>query len=206
MLKRKTMFFIWAISLAAFVGLTVNVLNGGTQGFNGLVYSFAEKLINPFMTNAMIFISNVGEWYTYSAVVILFLLVPKTRFSIGITLGIAISLSAIANNLTKNIFAVTRPDIRRLIEISGFGYPSGHAMNGAVFFGLCTYLLARHSGNKTHKLLITLFSVLFVLLIGFSRIYLGVHTASDVLGGFLAGVFIILSAVFVMDKMSDGHN
>ncbi|MEJ7498332.1 phosphatase PAP2 family protein, partial [Staphylococcus warneri] len=86
----------------------------------------------------------------------------------------AMSLSSTLNPLLKNVFDRERPTLLRLIDISGFSFPSGHAMGSAAFFGSTIYIANRVMKGKTKGIMIGL-SALFIILISSSRVYLGVH-------------------------------
>lgn len=80
-----------------------------------------------------------------------------------------------------------RPNILRLIPIDGYSFPSGHSIISVSFYGyLITYIL-----EHTKKTWLIILGVLFILGIGFSRIYLGVHYFSDVLAGYSLGALTL---------------
>ncbi|MCD1260564.1 phosphatase PAP2 family protein [Paenibacillus athensensis] len=93
------------------------------------------------------------------------------------------------NTLLKSVFGRARPELAlRLVEETGFSFPSGHSMVSMLFYGLAGYLLWYEArGVWRAAWLIPLVTMLVVLCIGCSRIYLGVHYPSDVLAGFAAG-------------------
>ena len=85
-----------------------------------------------------------------------------------------------------------RPTEHRIIDESGYSFPSGHSMVSAAFYGFLIYLIYKNVKNKYLKWgLITILSLL-VFLIGVSRIYLGVHYTSDVLAGFLVAISYLI--------------
>ena len=91
--------------------------------------------------------------------------------------------------LFKNLFHRPRPlFVDPVTTAIGFSFPSGHAMGAFVFYGLLAYLLMRNNTTLLTRIMISLIFILVVGLIGFSRIYLGVHFPSDVLGGYIAGL------------------
>lgn len=103
---------------------------------------------------------------------------------------IAVNLvaSSVFTEVFKLVFHRPRPEIHELIEIGGFSFSSGHSMIGISFYGLLLYLFYRNTENKYKKILIAAFFSLLILSIGISRVYLGVHYASDVIAGFSAGL------------------
>ncbi|MDE5587445.1 MAG: phosphatase PAP2 family protein [Bacilli bacterium] len=106
-----------------------------------------------------------------------------------INLGIVIAF----NYLLKLLFARERPFGIALIEETGYSFPTGHSMVSMAYFGLLIYLIYQGNLSKIQKnILIFLFSLL-IFAIGVSRIYLGVHYPSDVIGGFfLSMAYLIL--------------
>ncbi|WP_048601733.1 phosphatase PAP2 family protein [Rubeoparvulum massiliense] len=97
------------------------------------------------------------------------------------------------NAWLKSLFHRTRPSIMALVEETGYSFPSGHAMVGTAFYGMMAYLLWHHLKLQGKPAFWVLPSFgLFIILMGLSRVYLGVHYGSDVLAGFAAGFLWIL--------------
>ena len=190
-----------ATALAVFAIVTANVLNGQLDAWNYAVYSRIALLINPGLTQTMISVSFAGRWYVYLTIAVLLLLAPKTRRRFGIPIFLTLGAGMASNYILKYIFAVPRPDINRLASASGYGHPSGHVMYGMAFVGMCAFLLWQHAEIKPLKIGAVLFAALFVPLMGFNRIYLGVHTATDVVAGYFAGIVIIASGILIMPKL-----
>ncbi|WP_053363511.1 phosphatase PAP2 family protein [Bacillus sp. FJAT-27251] len=105
----------------------------------------------------------------------------------------AVAGGGLLNLLLKSYFARERPGVHRIVEADGFSFPSGHSMGSMTFYGFLSYLALRSKRNPLSKMgLVILFGSL-ILLIGISRIYLGVHYPSDVLAGYTAGfVWLVL--------------
>jgi undecaprenyl-diphosphatase len=111
--------------------------------------------------------------------------------------------SPILNYLLKVFFQRARPDLNRLIEIGGYSFPSGHAMNAFTFYGILTFLLWRHIPVRRGRTVLLLFSTILILAIGISRIYLGVHYPSDIIGGYLAGSFWLAVSIWVFQRYKE---
>lgn len=121
----------------------------------------------------------------------------KNTFALGIILATA--GSALFNFLTKLTFKRLRPLDYMLIKEITPSFPSGHAMTNT-----CLYLfLAYHYSRKvdpSKKVLAYTLAIVFALIMGFSRIYMGVHYLTDVLAGFLAGYFFYSLIVYILEK------
>ncbi|SFE31940.1 phosphatase PAP2 family protein [Alteribacillus iranensis] len=92
------------------------------------------------------------------------------------------------NYIVKSIYERERPDISRVIEVSGYSFPSGHAMNAMLLYGVLMILFLHFSSaNTLLQVAVVLISVFLIVAIGISRIFLGVHYPSDVTAGFLCG-------------------
>ncbi|WP_326717089.1 phosphatase PAP2 family protein [Vagococcus jeotgali] len=93
-----------------------------------------------------------------------------------------------AGNFTlKKIFDRPRPDVEHLVTAYNNSFPSGHAMGSMLFYGTLIFLAHRYIQNKGLRLTIQILFGILILLVGTSRIYLGVHYPSDILGGYLLG-------------------
>ena len=198
--RKNTTIFILLAALLLFVILTVLVIaeHAQIQAFNANVYDPIARLITPPLTTAATLIGRLTHWYSYAPIILLLLIIPRTRMKIGLPMAVVLSVSAIMGPvLLKNIFAIERPIINQLIEPGGFGYPSGHSMNAMVFFGMLSILVLRYAASKPLKIGFTAFSVVAILLVGLSRIYLGVHVATDVIGGYLAGGAVLCGMVLL---------
>lgn len=110
----------------------------------------------------------------------------------------------------KIFFNRPRPD-NAVYMIESNSFPSGHAMISMVFYGFVAYLLFRNTKNRLYKYLIFIGSIILILLIGFSRLYLGVHYLSDVVVGYILGLFwlligIVLAEWKLFDRKSSNKN
>ena len=147
----------------------------------------------------------MGSAWFLGIITLMILCFFKNKF-IGIRLGINLFLVSMLNLLLKNIFLIPRPDTLTLISENGFSYPSGHAMTSLAFYGFLIYLVYQKMKPSILKKMIILLFILLIFLIGFSRIYLGVHHFSDILGGYLISLayfilFIKLSQKLGMEKV-----
>ncbi len=108
--------------------------------------------------------------------------------------------------LLKIVVARPRPDVaERVVLVDSWSYPSGHSLNSLSVIGLLTVLAVLERPGPLRRTLLTALGVLLVLTVGFSRVYLGVHWPSDVLGGWLIGV-LWLTICFTITHLARGNS
>lgn len=105
------------------------------------------------------------------------------------------------NIILKLIFQRERPIGYRLIEITGYSFPSGHAMISMGFYGLLIYLIFHYIKNKTLRNSLIIINILIIILIGISRVYLGVHYLSDVLTGYSVSIIYLFILTKYLKKL-----
>ncbi len=161
-----------------------------------LLYAFR----NPLVVKVFLWITLLGQSPTIIVFVLLtclFLLLRRKLWQI-IALLFTISGSNAFTFISKIIFHRPRPSNPVFLESSN-SFPSGHATSAIAFYGFLTYLLVRKVKKKRYRILITLFGILVMLAIGFSRLYLGVHYVSDVWAGYLVGFLWLIVAISIME-------
>ena len=118
-----------------------------------------------------------------------------TRFIILINL-----INDVILNLgLKNIFRRERPLDIMLVKETGYSFPSGHTLTSIVFYMLLWYIVTKNTNNFIKIVYFSSF-VILAILIGFSRIYLGVHFFSDVMGGLLFAIPCTLMCINIINK------
>lgn len=161
------------------------------------IYSFRSPPVTSFMT-VMTFLGSGLMLLALSMLIIIF--INKFRRKDAL-IYLAILYSAIILNLIlKLIYQRPRPNYLPFFHENTLSFPSGHAMNSFVFFAALSYFIFRETGNIKIGFLAGVFSLIIVGLIGISRIYLGVHYPSDVIGGYLAG-FMWFTTAIVFEKI-----
>lgn len=186
------------ICLIGFLELAEDVFNKEIMNGDIIGYKIISTfLISDFATPIAKFITNFGGAIFIILLTVILIAVIKNK-KIGLSILTNLAIITILNQLLKRILQRPRPTEYRIIEESGYSFPSGHSMISMAFYGYLIYLIYKYVENKNVKwILISLLSIL-ICLIGISRIYLGVHYASDVLGGFLISIsylVIYISAV-----------
>lgn len=171
------------------------IMNGDIIGYK-LVSTF---LISDFATPIAKFITNLGgAIFLITLTISLFILIRNRK--IGISIFSNLVIVTVLNQLLKNILQRPRPTEYRIIEETGYSFPSGHSMVSMAFYGYLIYLIYKYVKNKYIKWIsIVLFSIL-ICSIGVSRIYLGVHYTSDVLGGFCISISYLVIYISAVKK------
>lgn len=171
---------------------------------NGLdVYAMQNVSVihHPTLSEFFTSITNAASRPYQYAIYIFFTviwLVVERKWIEPLVLGICLFGIRFENQWFKSLFERDRPMFDRVIEINGYSFPSGHAMISIAFFGFLAYLLVQnYSLMRSFKKIIYWLTAIFVVLVGFSRVYLGVHYPTDVLGGFAAGGTWLLICVLL---------
>lgn len=162
-------------------------------------YSIVSLFISDTMTTIMKFITFFADpiWcILFSVLVIIFWKKIRKAFLINLILVFML------NYILKLIFSRTRPIDINIITETGYSFPSGHAMISLAIYGFLAYLLWK-SDYKYKKIGVSLL-VLLIVLIGISRIYLGVHYTSDVIAGFIVSLgYLLLFIDFIYPKIKE---
>ena len=159
----------------------------------------SEHIISDTITPIAKAITQFGGAIFLITLSIILLIVIKNK-KIGILIWINLAISTIINQILKNIIQRPRPTEFRIINENGYSFPSGHSMASAAFYGFLIYLIYKKVKNKHLKwILITLLSILIVL-VGASRVYLGVHYTSDVIAGILISTSYLIMFISIAKK------
>lgn len=189
---------ILIISLLLFTIITYTIFNNNIIKLDNLTHSYILNIRNNSLTNIMKIITNIASSITLITLTILLIIIFKNK-KIPLYISLNLIFSFTSSQIAKLIFTRDRPLGINLIEVSGFSYPSGHSMVSTAYFGFITYLIYKYCKNKKIKIIsiITLFTT--IILVGFSRIYLGVHYLSDVIGGFLLAIIYLIIFIKIIN-------
>jgi undecaprenyl-diphosphatase len=152
---------------------------------------------SPF-TDFMLTLTYLGSTISITIIVALAILFChfKGKKSERLILVSAVTGSVLLIQITKYIFERQRPDSNNLLErANGFSFPSGHATGSFAVLGAIFYIMGRDCPRRYQRYTIWLLGALVALMIGVSRVYLGVHYPTDVIGGFLLGLSILLLSI-----------
>lgn len=173
-----------------FLILTYFVIKENISWYDDFIINIVRD-ITDFKTSFYKVITFFGEIYFFIAIVVILFIVLKNKKD-AIFISINLILAAFINNvLLKSLIARERP-ADMLIEQGGYSFPSGHSFVSAAFYGFLIYLICTSKIQKKYKIVISSILSLLILLIGISRIYLGVHFPSDVTAGLIGGVIFLI--------------
>ena len=196
---KKFKWIILFICLLMFIAILEDVFEKEIMKLDILGYGLISTIISENITPIAILITNFGGAITLIGLTIIFLLIMKNKkmsFSILLNLVIVTFL----NIFLKNIIQRPRPDDFRLINETGYSFPSGHSMISMAYYGYLIYLIFKFVKNKKLKTFLITFLCILILTIGLSRIYLGVHYTSDVIAGFVLSVSYLIIYTSIIKK------
>ena len=207
-IKNNWRWMLLFICLIGFLALAEDVfhqeiMNGDIVGYDIVSKLFKFNISTPIAK----FITNFGgAIFIISLTTILFFVIKDKK--IGISIIANLGIVTILNQIIKFIMQRPRPTEFRIIEETGYSFPSGHSMVSLAFYGYLVYLIYKYINNKHLKRTLIIILSVLICVIGVSRIYLGVHYTSDVLGGFLISfayliIYIELVNKFVLEKNKD---
>lgn len=201
LIKKNLKWIILFICLIGFLALTEDVFNQEIMKCDVIGYTLISIfLITDFATPIAKFITNFGGPIFLSTICIILFIIIKNK-KIGLSIIMNIAIIAILNQVLKRILQRPRPTEFRIIEETGYSFPSGHSMVSMAFYGYLIYLIYKYIKNKYVKWISIVLLSILICSIGISRIYLGVHYTSDVLGGFLISVSYLIIYIMFTNKL-----
>lgn len=172
----------------------------GILSIDARVEQFFTAIREPFWTQFFSAIGLLGKWHIVLGIVAAVSLVlwyANKRvflFPLWFCVGGAEAVTLIL----KDTIMRPRPEMAAVVENS-FSFPSGHATVAVALYGFLTYVLFRMCRTRNEKILVCAIGAFLVLLIGLSRLYLGVHYVSDVLAGYLVGALGLCLGMYMAE-------
>ena len=188
------------ICLVGFLALAEDVfhkeiMNGDIIGYK-IISTF---LISDFTTPIAKFITNFGGAIFLIILTVVLVMLIKNK-KIGLSIFSNLVIITVLNQLLKRVLQRPRPTEYRIIEETGYSFPSGNSMVSMAFYGYLIYLIYKYVKNKYIKWSSIVLLSLLICSIGISRIFLGVHYTSDVLGGFFISISYLVIYVSAVNK------
>lgn len=186
-LKKNYRRYLFLIPLVLFIADYLLIVNGWMKIIDQFVFKSLRFFASDQLTEIFKIITNLGSFW--GILIVIFLVFLVNRKVSYICLGASIIQTSL-NRVIKAIVRRPRPNVDVFIRESNFSFPSGHAMAITCLYGLLIYYLYK-SEIRYRKLLIVI-CVLIIVLVSLSRVYLGVHYFSDIIGGILLSSSLVL--------------
>lgn len=195
-IKKYGKWVICGIGIVIFITMVVLLLTGNVTSLDNSIYNTIISSKSDAMTMFMTIITMMCDTEFIIVATLLLVLLIKNK-KMGGMIASNVVLCSVINTIIKHIFLRPRPVGIKLIEQGGYSFPSGHSMMAVAFYGLLIYIIWNTKWRNVWKIFTTTLLVILILLIGISRIYVGVHFASDV----IAGLSISLSYLIIFIEL-----
>ena len=194
-MKKWILFYI---SLIVFIIVSILVQFNMTDNLDLTIYNFIIGFKNDYLTNFLKIITLFGGEYIILIITFSFFFLKNKKFFLSIFIDMI--LIVLFNYFLKLFFLRERPVELMIINETGYSYPSGHSMIAVSFYGFIVYLIWNMNIKKIYKYCLSFLIVLLIILIGVSRIYLGVHFPSDVIGGYSISLCFLINYISLIRK------
>lgn len=190
--------------LIIILNITAKIIMKEELLIDKLAYNIlVEKLRSPTLTIFMKTITKLSNTTFIVALAILLTLLFQflwKKEKIAMLIPTNLVIIALINQILKLIFQRDRPIGYRLIEMTGYSFPSGHAMVSMAFYGLLIYIIYHLIKKKSLRITLVTINIIIIFLIGISRVYLGVHYLSDVVTGYSISIIYLLFLAKILKK------
>ncbi|WP_347159520.1 phosphatase PAP2 family protein [Pontibacter chitinilyticus] len=168
--------------------------------FTAMLYSMRTEWLSQVLYVA----TQLGEQWAVFVIggILTIICLFRKKYALLIAFWITLAGVGISTKYGKKYVSRDRPANVAYYDVEHFSFPSGHATTVLAQFGLIAYFLCRAYRKRHQRQLIVAAAALLIIVVGFSRIYLGVHYLSDVLAGFLLGMLWLLVGISLTEVMA----
>ena len=200
-LRLVVAFGFFSIATIGFISIADEVRDGDTTVLDEAVLLGLNELSRPWVDSVMVFITQLGGVLVLGLATVLvvgYFWYKRRKYAALMVLASMVG-AGILNVLLKALFARERPDLwTQLVTETSFSFPSGHAL-GSSAFALALIIIL---WQTKWRILVLILGSLYVLLIGLSRMYLGVHFPTDVVAGWLVSAgWVAIVAAFIVQRI-----
>ena len=186
---------------ALFAWASLEISRDGTiLRLDAAVYDFFALQRNTMLTIIFFFFTLLGQVpivFIITFFAALYLWIEGKHWYV-VPLLVSVIGCGFITLLAKELFARVRPELGLVQELT-FAFPSGHAGIAVALFGFLGYVVLREMNDREKEIIIFFLAALLILLIGLSRLYLGVHYLSDIVSGYFVGLFWLVIAVLLSE-------
>lgn len=192
------------VPVLLFSVIALLVFSGASRPFEAAAYNLVSASASAPLTYILIAFTTLGSPAGVAAICVIFLVIPRLRETCFLPLAASTLLAAGLNQILKLLFRRIRPDeLLWLVEEHGFSFPSGHAMTNAALYCMLLFLARHCLENPVPRTILSVLCAGTPLAIGYSRVYLGVHHACDVLAGWLLGTAVATAVYELRRRIED---
>jgi len=186
-----------AVALFLFAWLAEEVFEGSAADFDAVVRNSVHRFASPPLTSAMVVVSHLGSEVLVAVVVVAVALFIRARWRrAAIWLALATLGGLLLETVLKLSYHRARPVPFFGVTPHSYSFPSGHSLMSFCVYGMLAGLLSHRVGSRSERVLVWVVAAVLIASIGVSRIYLGVHYPTDVLGGYLAAALWTSTLIF----------
>lgn len=201
--RENKIYLLLLFLLIVIIIISMNVLCGNELVIDTYAYDIlVVKLRCSFLTSFMKLMTKFSNTSVIVFLVVFFNLLfhNLSKKRIAVIMDVNLGVIVLINQVLKFLIRRERPIGYRLIEMTGYSFPSGHAMVSMAFYGLLIYFITKLVRNKWVKRILVFVNVMIIILIGISRVYLGVHYFSDIVIGYLISFIYLFLVIKIINK------
>jgi len=194
-------------ALLIFLIISVNLNANYINKIDSFVFNLINFIRSPFINNFMLIITYLGDSTIYIITIILLITLFFKKRKIFYPLIFMTSLSGIINSILKELIQKARPVGQFVNNLfisydfpTSYSFPSGHTQTSLVFYFLLTYILLNNFYKGKHRKLYLSIPIIISVLIMISRLILGVHFFSDILGGTIIAIILLTNYIYLNNK------
>lgn len=181
------------------VTLLIIMFINGFKDTDILITKNITQNISHTTIEIMKIVTTICTAVAFMLVIVLVILCSTNKY-LGLFYFLNMAICYILNFVIKRLVSRTRPTEYMLIAENNYSFPSAHSMLAVAFYGYLAYIAIKYLKNKYLKIISVVGCVILTLLVGISRIFLGVHYTTDVLCGLLFGYIYLLIYIKVTKK------
>lgn len=178
--------------------ITEAVLGNETIIADSFVSAFIISFRSSWLTFIMHILSLLGsEAIILGSIIFVIFLTYRRHFRESFIFSILLLMGALLTTLLKLLYHVPRPFFSAIDYENTYSYPSGHALNSMLFYGAISYFIYHFTKKRNTSTIMSGLTALLILMIGVSRIYLGVHRPSEIVAGFIVGFWLLVTTILI---------
>lgn len=188
------------VFIVLFMVILVSILMGRTLYIDTLIRGIIPNLRSDFFTKIFKILTYLGDKYFIALLVVVIsgILYFKKYKAYAFVNCLNLFNIFVLNKGIKYLVRRERP-LDMLIEKDGYSFPSGHSMLSIGIYGLLIYFICKSNMSKKMKTILTTILSIIIVVVGYSRIYLGVHYPSDIFGGYLITAAYLIIFIAIID-------